>query len=124
MIDRDELITPHFRWRELIRDDAPDPSADVLDNLHRLCARLEDVRRQLGGRAIHVNSGYRTPDHNKAVGGVANSQHLYGRAADIVVMGIPPRKVQSILDGSWDGGMGSYPTFTHLDTANNRRWRG
>ncbi len=36
---------------------------------------------------IVVNSGYRCPEHNKRVGGVANSQHIFGKAADIYVPG-------------------------------------
>ena len=43
---------------------------------------LEPVRERLG-RPIVVNSGYRCPIHNAAVGGVANSQHLRGEAADL-----------------------------------------
>lgn len=43
---------------------------------------LEPVRERLG-KPIVVNSGFRCPIHNAAVGGVANSQHMKGEAADI-----------------------------------------
>lgn len=43
---------------------------------------LEPVRERLG-KPIVVNSGFRCPVHNAAVGGVANSQHMKGEAADI-----------------------------------------
>ncbi len=123
MLDRDELITPHFKWREFIRDGDPEPPADVLANLRDLAQALETVRSQLGGRGIIITSGYRTRAHNKAVGGVANSRHLIGQAADLVVTGMPPRKVQSILADTWPGGMGSYAHWTHLDIGPRRRWR-
>lgn len=43
---------------------------------------LEPVRQELG-RAVSVNSGYRCPGHNAAVGGVPGSLHLSGEAADL-----------------------------------------
>lgn len=56
---------------------------DIEDNLKGLAtAVLEPVREKLG-RQIVVNSGYRCPKHNLAVGGVVNSQHMKGEAADI-----------------------------------------
>ena len=122
MIDRDARITPNFRWREFIRDCDPDPWQDVLDNIQRLARKLELVRLRLGERAIRITSGYRTAAHNREVGGAPNSQHLYGRAADFIVSGMPPRRVQAIMDPSWDGGMGSYETWTHLDIGPRRRW--
>ena len=123
MIDRNALISPHFRWGEFIRPGDPDPPADVLANLRDLANALETARRQLGERPIVITSGYRTRAHNIAVGGVANSRHLIGQAADLVVTGMPPRKVQSILEGSWPGGLGAYATWTHLDIGPRRRWR-
>lgn len=53
------------------------------ENLILLCQQLERIRFYTG--AIIINSGVRCAAHNKKVGGVANSQHLYGRAADIRV---------------------------------------
>lgn len=48
-----------------------------------LIEHLEDLRRICGSRPLHIISGYRSPEHNRRVGGATNSQHLYGRAADI-----------------------------------------
>lgn len=53
-----------------------------LRNLSDLWFRLNCVREDLG-MPIHVNSAFRTKEVNKAVGGVYNSYHLQGRAADI-----------------------------------------
>jgi len=49
----------------------------------RLIELLEELRDITGGKPLHINSGYRCPDHNAAVGGVSNSQHTKGTAADV-----------------------------------------
>lgn len=59
------------------------PTFEIVDNLNRLADYLDDIREKLG-RPIFVNSGYRCPFLNKMVGGVANSQHQKGLAADLV----------------------------------------
>ena len=58
---------------------------------------LDPVREKLG-KAIVVNSGYRCPRHNAAVGGVRNSQHLRGEAADIRICGITDLRNQGNTD--------------------------
>ena len=59
------------------------PSFEIVDNLNRLADYLDGIRAKLD-KPILVSSGYRSPMLNKAVGGVANSQHLKGLAADIM----------------------------------------
>lgn len=49
----------------------------------RLIELLEQLRANIGGLPLYINSGYRCPIHNSAVGGVANSQHKLGNAADV-----------------------------------------
>ena len=46
---------------------------------------------------IVVNSGYRCPEHNKRVGGVANSQHIFGKAADIYVEGWSNKQLLDVI---------------------------
>ena len=53
--------------------------------MQRLIEQLLDPIRAAWGGPITVNSGYRSPELNKKVGGVSNSQHLKGEAADITV---------------------------------------
>lgn len=60
------------------------PSFDVVDNLNRLVTTILDPVRAVMGVPIKVNSGYRSQAVNKAVGGVKDSQHIQGLAADIV----------------------------------------
>ena len=96
----DEHLSPHFTVGEFFRsgtairlgiDNNPDAppgegisTAEVLENLRALCTEvLEPLRRRVG--RVIVTSGYRCQELNKAVGGVWNSQHLKGEAADIFV---------------------------------------
>jgi hypothetical protein len=59
------------------------PSFEVVDNLRALRDNVLNPLREEFGQPIIVTSGYRCARLNAAVGGVANSQHLIGQAADI-----------------------------------------
>ncbi|GHT60453.1 peptidase M15 [Bacteroidia bacterium] len=59
------------------------PNVEVKINIKKLVNNTLQPIRDLYGRPIAVNSGYRSPELNKAVNGAANSQHLHGKAADI-----------------------------------------
>ena len=118
--DGDVQLSPHFRLGEFACKDGSDKVL-VDDDLVFL---LEQIREAAGG-AVTINSAYRSPAHNAAVGGVSSSQHLYGRAADIVVDGASPLLVGQIAEYYLDqwGGIGVYQTFTHVDTRSIRsRW--
>ncbi len=57
------------------------PPADLIANLQRLAAGLEEIQRLLGA-PLDISSGYRCPELNRVVGGSATSQHRQGMAAD------------------------------------------
>lgn len=59
------------------------PSADVVKNLQYGVDMVLDPLRRLHGKPVIIGSGYRCPTLNKLVGGVANSWHMKGNAADI-----------------------------------------
>ena len=59
------------------------PNSEVVNNLEQLVDYLLDPLRERYGKPITVNSGYRCPELNKAVGGSKTSQHMKGLAADI-----------------------------------------
>ena len=59
------------------------PSFEVVDNLNKLADYLDVIREKVG-KPILISSGFRCPVLNKAVGGVANSQHQKGLAADLI----------------------------------------
>ena len=62
------------------------PTHEAIANLKHLCQWLEVLRERSGGPIV-INSGYRSPQLNRAVGGASNSNHLSGCAADIRVTG-------------------------------------
>ncbi|MCP5006600.1 MAG: DUF882 domain-containing protein [Planctomycetes bacterium] len=81
--------------------------------------------RQSFGRPITINSGCRCPKHNAAVGGGTKSQHLLGKAADIVIRGVAPELVSNYLEERYPDkyGIGRYETFTHIDVREMKaRW--
>ena len=84
-----------------------------------------DAIRAHFDRPLTVTSGCRCEAHNRAVGGSEGSQHLLGRAADIVVEGVPASLVQELARNMQMPGIGSYDDFTHIDSRNGRaRWQG
>ena len=87
----------YFTIKELVRSDTArrlgidnTPPASAVRALHELVDHVLDPLRKAWGGPIRVNSGYRCPELNKAVGGSPNSQHQRGEAADITV-GSPAR---------------------------------
>jgi len=64
-----------------------------------------------------INSAYRCPQHNAAVGGSKNSQHMLGNAADVrIPTGLSPRLVVEFLERiPYVGGIGLYSNFVHID---------
>lgn len=87
---------------------------------------LQEIRDHFNERVV-VTSGVRCMHHNERVGGVSTSQHLQGRAADIVVNNIDPADVANWVDTVYPDslGLGRYSTFTHIDSRQGKaRWEG
>lgn len=76
-------LTRSTTARRLGIDNTPPASAVIA--LHQLVDHVLDPLREAWGGPIRVNSGYRCPQLNKAVGGTPGSQHQRGEAADITV---------------------------------------
>jgi hypothetical protein len=64
------------------------PGQKEIENLKQLCENVLEKIRIHFGRPLNVNSGYRGPALNKAIGGAKNSQHMTGQAADIEIAGM------------------------------------
>ncbi|MDF3033232.1 MAG: hypothetical protein K0R76_186 [Alphaproteobacteria bacterium] len=89
---------------------------------------LYKIQKQLGTiEPFHLISGYRSPKSNKMMNahsrGVAkNSQHIYGKAADIYVPGRTLKQIQGAAKSLRAGGVGRYTGFVHVDTGRIRYW--
>ena len=128
--DGAKQLSPAFRVREFRCRDGTDTI--LIDE--GLVVLLQCIREHFG-KPVHITSGYRTAEHNAAVGGSKSSQHLLGRAADFWVEGVPVATVadyaEKLLPGR--GGIGRYPKdaahpkrttgWVHIDTrAGKSRW--
>ena len=92
-------LSPHFTLGEMTKSNShPEvyniPSHEAIANLKRLCGWLEELRKRynakygVGEEPIRINSGYRSPQLNRAIHGNANSNHMTGCACDIRVSGM------------------------------------
>lgn len=124
----DEMITQHFKRSEFDCHDNTIVPDCYMHNLRVLCDQLE-VLRAILHRPIIINSGYRTKDYNKRIGGSPNSQHLLAKAADIRVKGITSHQLSTIIEelinkkSMLEGGLGTYLTFVHYDIRGKKaRW--
>ena len=92
-INKNAQLSQHFTLGELCKTsvktaDGNIPSHVHIENLRRLCRWLERLCQRYNNTPIIVNSAYRSPQVNKAVGGASNSNHLTGCAVDIRVAGM------------------------------------
>ena len=125
-------VSPHFSRHEFDLSDekarkrglaagAEYPAEWIESRLTPLCAALEVIRAEFGGRPIKVISGYRPLAYNRKLGSDDTSQHVQGRAADFQIAGVSPKAI-------WDrvlalrhigrieiGGAGVYDEFCHID---------
>ena len=101
----ERLLTAHFPLAEFLRSEYAvrhgrelrDPPSGVVANLFRLCTTCLEPLRVALGRPLVVLSGWRPQWLNEAVGGSMSSAHLYGRGADIVCPGMPPRELAGYI---------------------------
>ena len=89
----------------------------------KLVTVMEWVWFLFPGSIVTINSGCRCTHHNIEVGGVPNSFHTRGMAADFEVSGISPDLVQKKINAAdYRGGLEYAPTWTHIDTGPFRRF--
>jgi len=121
-------LTAHFSKNEFDCTDGSEMPFEVLNNVIEVANNLEVLRAHFGA-PITINSAYRSPVYNRSVGGAVNSQHLGGKAADVVIDGVTPDEVADAIDFlievglMKEGGLGRYDTFTHYDIRGTKaRW--
>jgi zinc D-Ala-D-Ala carboxypeptidase len=89
-------LTNNFSLNEMIKSETAlrldmdnTPTEEVTNNLRVLCEKVLQPIRDHYGKGVKVNSGYRAPEVNAAVGGSKMSDHCQGQAADIEIPGVP-----------------------------------
>ena len=105
-------LTKHFTLQEFERSGAAARlhidnrvPAELVPNIKNLCEEVLEPLREHFGEPVYVSSGYRCEELNRAVGGVRNSQHMRGEAADIcpfkeVVVNTPSGPVKRLAPDS------------------------
>ena len=84
--------------------------------------RLQALRTEIG-LPFHVNSGYRSPEYNKKVGGAPNSFHMQGMAFDISLSNLNRGIMAEKAEDYGFNGIGQYNSFIHIDTRDYKaRW--
>lgn len=122
-------LTENFKKKEFECADGSEMPIEVQLNIAELAVQLEIIRSHFNA-PIKINSAYRSPEYNATIPGASkNSQHVLGKAADIVVKGYTPDEVADALEFLIntgmikEGGVGRYNTFTHYDIRGERaRW--
>lgn len=122
-------LTKNFSLKEFSCKNGVWVPAKYIENVQELANNLQILACFINV-PIYINSGYRTEDYNKKVGGSENSQHLYAKAADIrVKTDMSTECLYGIIEGlirtnqMKQGGVGLYGNFVHYDIRGTKaRW--
>ena len=119
--DANKKVGQHFKVREFACKDG----SQVVFIDSYLVAILDILRNQVG-KPVIINSGYRTPTRNKAVGGAKYSYHMRGMAADIRVEGMTAKEIANKLNKITPNECGIivYNTWVHIDTRTKKYRKG
>lgn len=113
-------LTKNFHYIEFASKDGSPLPEHLKTNLIDLATNLQIIRDYLGV-PIKINSGYRSPEHNKKVGGSSNSYHLKAMASDIRTDRHTPEQLKALIKQLMDqgrikkGGLKAYNSFVHYD---------
>lgn len=113
------VLAPHFKTHGRVGNTLPPqktwkkmaPTLKVIDRL----------ASEMGAPVESILSAYRCPRYNRAVRGKSHSFHLHNQAIDVQFHGTSPWRVASVArylrkKGKFDGGVGRYSSFVHVDT--------
>lgn len=121
-------MTKNFSKEEFDCNDGSEMPINIYHNMVKVANQLQILRNYLG-KPIQINSAWRSEEYNASIGGVKDSQHIMGRAADIVVRDLNPIEVYNTIEeliekgDMLQGGLGLYDTFVHYDIRGERaRW--
>lgn len=118
-------LSLHFTLEELTFTDHREfdntPNDQELENLKRLSLFLEEVKKLLGGKAIMVNSAFRSEEVNRAVKSTDKSQHRFGCACDFRVPNMTPDEVVKAIinsDLQYDQCIREFDRWIHVSIPN------
>jgi len=118
-------LSLHFTLEELTFTDHREydntPNEQELANLKRLALFLEEIKKLLGGKAIMVNSAFRSAEVNRAVGSTDKSQHRLGCACDFRVPNMTPDEVVQAITNSdlqYDQCIREFDRWIHVSIPN------
>jgi len=116
--ESDKQLSKNFKLSELMCKCGQCEEQIVHDDLVSYLQELRD----LYGHPIKITSAYRCPNHNENVGGVLNSSHVKGWAADLQCDSLPI--LEEIIDQMFsEKSLGVYDVFIHTDIrAESKRW--
>jgi peptidoglycan hydrolase-like protein with peptidoglycan-binding domain len=122
-LEQSDGSTLHFNWSEFTDrvsgtfNGGKVSAAAAKENARRCMYKLEALRLKLGNKAITVNSGFRSIQHNSDIGGASDSMHLYGTAADLDVPGVTNKTVYQKAETCGFSGLETYNTdHQHVDS--------
>ena len=121
-------MTKNFSKEEFDCNDGSEMPINIYHNMVKVANQLQILRNHLC-KPIQINSAWRSEEYNASIGGVKDSQHIMGRAADIVVRDLTSTEVYNTIEeliekgDMLQGGLGLYDTFVHYDIRGERaRW--
>ncbi|NWK56846.1 DUF882 domain-containing protein [Verrucomicrobiaceae bacterium N1E253] len=113
------VLAPHFKTRGRTSNTLPPKSqwksiANTLKVVDKMVVKMGSPLRE-------ITSAYRSPRYNRAVGGKSRSYHMQNLALDLKFKGVSAYHAQYVAkqlrkQGVFKGGVGRYPSFTHIDT--------
>ena len=113
-----------WRWSNFSPSELACKGTGLLHIEPELLDKLEKLRAMLGGKPIIINSAYRTPERNRAVGGASQSYHMRGAGLDINMVNHDPHEFERAALAVGFNGLKRYPArgFMHLDIREGAQW--
>ena len=118
IVDGNKSLSPNFKIKEFACQDGTDM---IVLHTDFIVDKLQKIRNYFN-KPVTINSAYRSPTHNKKVGGSSNSYHVKGRAFDIVVKDVSPNEVAKYAQSIGIKGIIRYAWGVHIDSRGTKYW--
>lgn len=113
-----------YTWGDATKNGTRVPNKKIMEAIIELAQPLDAFTKKLGKGKWRVSSWYRDPVSNRNCGGVKNSEHLRGNAADVIPPGSFVQVFLKEIVGKWPGGCGldEGNGYFHIDIGPKRAW--